>query len=190
VSSLLPMKETSREVVLEVADHRERLFLPHGGLIVEDLRTHVGIAQACEPLVEVQTCHQLAVAAMGTERMHGALQAHQRGGGPCRNLRDHPRALLILLPDEIAYCLRHRQPAPFIAARFAAKEAISKAFGTGIGAQLGWQDMDIRRKESGEPFVVLNGKGKKLFDARCAKKLHVSISHTQQYAAVVAVLEG
>ena len=96
----------------------------------------------------------------------------------------------ILLPDEIAYCLRHRQPAPFIAARFAAKEAISKAFGTGIGAQLGWQDMDIRRKESGEPFVVLNGKGKKLFDARCAKKLHVSISHTQQYAAVVAVLEG
>ena len=65
----------------------------------------------------------------------------------------------ILLPDEIAYCLSHRKPAPFLAARFAAKEAISKAFGTGIGAQLGWQDMEIRRKESGEPFVVLHGKG-------------------------------
>ena len=72
----------------------------------------------------------------------------------------------ILLPDEMAYCLSHKNPAPFVAARFAAKEAISKAFGTGIGAQLGWQDMEIRRKESGEPFVVLHGKGKELFESR------------------------
>ena len=80
----------------------------------------------------------------------------------------------ILLPEEIAYCLSHRRPAPFLAARFAAKEAISKAFGTGIGAHLGWQDMEIRRKESGEPFVVLHGKGKILYEARAAKQLHVS----------------
>jgi holo-[acyl-carrier-protein] synthase len=40
-----------------------------------------------------------------------------------------------LLPDEIAYCLSHKNPAPFLAARFAAKEAVSKAFGTGIGAR-------------------------------------------------------
>ncbi|HSY09485.1 MAG TPA: holo-ACP synthase [Candidatus Dormibacteraeota bacterium] len=96
----------------------------------------------------------------------------------------------ILLPDEIAYCLTHKNPAPFIAARFAAKEAISKAFGTGIGAQLGWQDMEIRRKESGEPFVILHGKGKILFETRGAKKLHVSLSHTQNYAAATAILEG
>ena len=96
----------------------------------------------------------------------------------------------ILLPDEIAYCQSHKQPAPFLAARFAAKEAISKAFGTGIGAQLGWQDMEIRRKESGEPFVVLHGKGEELFNARKAKRLLVSLSHTQNYAAVTAVLEG
>ena len=95
-----------------------------------------------------------------------------------------------MLPDEIAYCLSHKNPAPFLAARFAAKEAISKAFGTGIGAQLGWQDMEIRRKESGEPFVVLHGKGKKLFASRGAKQLHVSLSHTQNYAAATAVLEG
>ena len=81
-------------------------------------------------------------------------------------------------------------PAPFLAARFAAKEAISKAFGTGIGAQLGWQDMEIRRKESGEPFVVLHGKGKKLFAARGARQLLVSLSHTENYAAATAVLEG
>ena len=95
----------------------------------------------------------------------------------------------ILLPDEIAYCLSHKYPAPFLAARFAAKEAISKAFGTGIGAALGWQDMEIRRKESGKPFVILHGKGKILFETRGAKKLHVSLSHTQNYAAATAVLE-
>ena len=96
----------------------------------------------------------------------------------------------ILLPDEIAYCLSHRKPAPFLAARFAAKEAISKAFGTGIGAALGWQDMEIRRKESGEPFVVLHGRGRDLFEARGAKSLHISLTHTENYAAVTAILEG
>jgi len=96
----------------------------------------------------------------------------------------------ILLPDEIAYCLSHKFPAPFLAVRFAAKEAVSKAFGTGIGAQLGWQDIEIRRKESGEPFVVLHGKGQELFEDRGAKKMHVSLSHTEHYAAATAILEG
>ena len=96
----------------------------------------------------------------------------------------------VLVADEIAYCLKHRQPAPFLAARFAAKEAIAKAFGTGIGAQLGWQDMEIRRQESGAPFVVLHGQGKILFAARGAKILHVSLSHTENYAAATAILEG
>jgi holo-[acyl-carrier protein] synthase len=96
----------------------------------------------------------------------------------------------ILHPGEIAYCLSHRIPGQFIAARFAAKEAISKAFGTGIGAQLGWQDMEVRRKESGEPYVVLHGGGQQLLEARGAKQLLLSLSHTQTYAAAVAILEG
>src|ERR1700690_1682521 len=95
----------------------------------------------------------------------------------------------VLHADEIAYCHSHKNPAPFLAVRVAAKEAISKAFGTGISAQLGWQDMEIRRKESGEPFVVLHGKGKKLFQSRRAKRLLVSLSHTANYAAATAVLE-
>ncbi|MGD0087228.1 MAG: holo-ACP synthase [Verrucomicrobiota bacterium] len=96
----------------------------------------------------------------------------------------------ILHADEIAYCLSHKNPAPFLAARFAAKEAISKAFGTGIGAALGWQDMEIRRKESGEPFVVLHDKGEKLFASRGAKRLLISLSHTTTYAVATAILEG
>lgn len=96
----------------------------------------------------------------------------------------------ILSGEESAYCLAHGSPAPFVAARFAAKEAIAKAFGTGIGGELGWQDMEISHRESGEPYVILHGKGKKLFDSRKGKNLFISISHTQEYAAVVAVLEG
>ncbi|HTL73151.1 MAG TPA: holo-ACP synthase [bacterium] len=96
----------------------------------------------------------------------------------------------VLLPDEIAYCLSHKNPAPFLAVRFAAKEAISKAFGTGIGAQLGWQDMEVRRKESGEPFVVLHGKGAELFASRGAQRLLISLTHTENYAAATAILEG
>ncbi len=96
----------------------------------------------------------------------------------------------ILHPNEIAYCMSYRVPAPFLAARFAAKEAISKAFGTGIGAQLGWRDMEVGRKESGEPFVILHEGGQKLLAARRAKKVLISLSHTQNYASAVALLEG
>lgn len=96
----------------------------------------------------------------------------------------------VLVADEITYCQSHKNPVPFIAARFAAKEAIAKAFGTGISAQIGWHDMEIRRKETGEPFVVLHGKGRELFALRGAKQLHISLSHTQHYAAATAILEG
>ena len=96
----------------------------------------------------------------------------------------------ILLPSEIAYCLQHRNSAPFIAARFAAKEAVSKAFGTGIGASLAWHDMEIVRKDSGEPFVVMHGKGQELFVARGASRLLVTMSHTDIYATATAILES
>ena len=96
----------------------------------------------------------------------------------------------ILHPGEIKYCLSHRMPAPFLAARFAGKEAISKAFGTGIGAQLGWQDMEIGRKPSGEPFVILHNAGQKLLEARAGRTVLISLSHTQVHATAMAILEG
>ena len=95
----------------------------------------------------------------------------------------------ILHPQEMAYCLSHRHPAPFLAARFAAKEAISKAFGTGIGKRLGWHDMEVGRRESGEPFVILHGKGQDLLQKRGARMVHLTLSHTQTYAAAAAILE-
>ena len=96
----------------------------------------------------------------------------------------------ILLPNESAYCLSHKVPGPFLAARFAAKEAISKAFGTGIGAQLGWQDMEVCKKESGEPYVIMHGGGQGLLQARSARAVLISLSHTQAHAAAVAILEA
>jgi len=96
----------------------------------------------------------------------------------------------ILHSNEISYCLSHKAPAPFLAARFAPKEAISKAFGTGIGADLGWRDMEVGRKPSGEPFVILHEGGQKLLQARGGRTVLISLSHTQNYASAVAMLEG
>jgi holo-[acyl-carrier protein] synthase len=96
----------------------------------------------------------------------------------------------ILRPSELAYCFLHKSPGPFLAARFAAKEAVSKAFGTGIGAHLGWQDIEICRKESGEPYVTLHEKGKILLDSRGARLVHLSLSHTEKHATAIAILEG
>jgi holo-[acyl-carrier protein] synthase len=96
----------------------------------------------------------------------------------------------ILHPGEISYCLSHRSPGPFLAARFAAKEAISKAFGTGIGAQLGWHDLEVGRRESGEPFVILHERGQTLLKARNARAILISLSHTREHATAIAVMEG
>jgi holo-[acyl-carrier protein] synthase len=96
----------------------------------------------------------------------------------------------ILLPSEMQYCMSHRDPSPFLAARFAAKEAISKAFGTGIGAALSWTDMEVARKPSGEPYVILHGRGQTLLESRGARTVLISLSHTQVHATAVAILES
>ena len=95
----------------------------------------------------------------------------------------------ILLPAEIDYCLKHKDPAPSLAARFAAKEAISKAFGTGICARLGWHDMEVAKHDSGEPYVVMHGKGLDLLRERGGDLVHLSISHTAVHATGMAILE-
>ena len=61
-----------------------------------------------------------------------------------------------LRPDEIKYCQQQTDPSPSIAARFAGKEAVSKAFGTGIGKKLNWHDLEIIHHERGRPMVRLH----------------------------------
>jgi holo-[acyl-carrier protein] synthase len=93
-------------------------------------------------------------------------------------------------PDEVAYCQRMKFPTLHIAARFAAKEAISKAFGTGIGKELGWRDIEIVKRDSGEPFVALHDKGEGLARRRGVTEIFVSLSHCREYAAAHAVIVG
>ena len=93
-------------------------------------------------------------------------------------------------PEEIAYCNGMKFPALHFAARFAAKEAISKAFGTGIGHHLGWKDMEIRKRDSGEPYAVLHGEGADLAKACGVATIFVSLSHCKDYAAAHAVIAG
>lgn len=96
----------------------------------------------------------------------------------------------VFRPAEVAYCQSHKFAAPHLAARFAAKEAISKAFGTGIGKHLSWKDMEIMRRDSGEPYVLMHDAGAKLLQERGASRICVSLSHTQTYATAMATLEG
>lgn len=96
----------------------------------------------------------------------------------------------ILHGNELAYCQSQTAPAGTVAARFAAKEAVSKAFGTGIGEELGWKDIEVVRLSSGQPSVRLHGKAVELLAARGGRNVHLSITHTAGHASAVAVVEG
>ena len=96
----------------------------------------------------------------------------------------------VFTEGEIAYSQSMKFPARHLAARFAAKEAISKAFGTGIGKAMGWKDIDVHKKPSGEPFVVLEGGAKQLAADRGVTKVWITLSHTDHHAMAVIVLES
>lgn len=96
----------------------------------------------------------------------------------------------VFTEGEIAYSISMKFPARHLAARFAAKEAVSKAFGTGIGKAMGWRDIDIRKKKSGEPFLVFSGGAQELVKARGVTSALVTLSHTDQQAMACVVLEG
>jgi len=89
---------------------------------------------------------------------------------------------------ERAYCQEKRNPYPFYAARFAAKEAVSKCFTTGIGAELAWKSIEVRHGERGEPVVVLDEQGQALLKQTGASSVLISLSHTETMAMAVAAL--
>lgn len=96
----------------------------------------------------------------------------------------------IFLEGEVAYSRSMKFPHLHLAARFAAKEAISKAFGTGIGKELGWRDLEIVRESSGAPRVHLHGRAEIFAKARGVQTVLISLSHTSEYGAASAVIVG
>lgn len=82
------------------------------------------------------------------------------------------------------YCFKHKNPFPHFAGRFAAKEAIVKALGTGFGSDVSWHDIEILNTEKGKPEVIFSSFLKETFNDPI---LLVSISHSDQYATAVAI---
>ena len=96
----------------------------------------------------------------------------------------------VFTEGEIEYSMSMKFPARHLAARFAAKEAVSKAFGTGIGKAMGWRNIDIRKKPSGEPFLVFSGPALELATQRGVSSALITLSHTEHHAMAMIVLEG
>ena len=94
----------------------------------------------------------------------------------------------ILTDEEKAYCSSMGAPHKHIAARFAAKEAVSKAFTTGIGAELGWKSVSVYHGARHEPLVRLDEKGTALLAQVGATQVLLTLSHTESHAMAVAVL--
>jgi holo-[acyl-carrier protein] synthase len=89
---------------------------------------------------------------------------------------------------EIEYCRAMKNPAPHFAARFAAKEAVSKAFGTGFAGQFGRKDVEVRSKATGEPFIVLHRGAAELAKRLQIGSVLISLSHCREYAVANAIV--
>ena len=103
---------------------------------------------------------------------------------------DSGLAASLFTPLEIHYCEGKHRPAQHYAARFAAKEALLKALGTGWRDGLSWREIEIRRDELGRPVMVLSGCVEQLARERGVTRVHVSLTHTAAYAAATVILES
>ncbi len=90
--------------------------------------------------------------------------------------------------EELSYCLRHKRPAQTLAIRFAAKEACSKALGTGMRSGVAWRQMAITHEPSGRPILHLSGPALERAKALGANSWHVSLSHEGEYATAVVIM--
>jgi holo-[acyl-carrier protein] synthase len=88
----------------------------------------------------------------------------------------------VLSERELKYCYSKRRPAEHIAARFAGKEAVLKAFGTGLSAGIRWTDVEILKECGGRPTVALHGAAAALAARRGLLRIDISLSHTDHLA--------
>lgn len=91
--------------------------------------------------------------------------------------------------SEIDYCEGRANKFQHYSARFAAKEAVFKAIGTGWRDGISWQDAEVSNQMNGRPILVLRGRTLELANLMGASKYWISLSHTDQYAVAQVVLE-
>lgn len=96
-------------------------------------------------------------------------------------------AYQVFSPDERAYCTSTSRPATHFALRFAAKEAVVKALGTGFSQGIWVRDIEVRRARSGRPFVALSGRAKEVAAERGVREISLSLSYTNTDAVACAL---
>lgn len=94
----------------------------------------------------------------------------------------------VFTEEERAYCDGLKHPHKHYAARFAAKEAISKCFTTGIGAEFGWKSASVYHGARHQPLVRLDEQGTALLQSIGGDSVIVSLSHTETSAMAVAAI--
>ncbi len=90
---------------------------------------------------------------------------------------------------EIIYCNRHIQAAIHYGARFAAKEAFLKALGIGMGMGVKLREIEVVHDEQGKPDLSLRDGAQLLIAQRQINKIHLSLTHTKNYATAIVLLE-
>ncbi len=93
----------------------------------------------------------------------------------------------LFTPAEREYCESHKDSVLHYAARFAAKEAVSKALGTGIGGNAGLLDMEVIRHPSGAPKIRLTGAAEAFTREHDITEIQISLTHAREYAAANAI---
>jgi holo-[acyl-carrier protein] synthase len=103
---------------------------------------------------------------------------------------DHGFADAVFTPGELGYCRAKHDPAQHLAARFAAKEALLKALGTGYAGGLSLGEIEVARDDGGSPRLLLSGKVREAAARLGVTSTFVSLSHTRELATAVVVLWG
>ena len=95
----------------------------------------------------------------------------------------------VFTTTEIDQAEQRKDRAQFYAGRWAAKEALSKALGSGIGEQCSWRDISITNESTGAPQLKLTEKALLAAGLNSADHIHLSISHEQHYACATVIIE-
>jgi holo-[acyl-carrier protein] synthase len=96
----------------------------------------------------------------------------------------------VYTPEEIKYCQNRKQSTQHYTGRWAAKEAILKALGTGWRKGISWRDIEVRNEPSGKPVVAVRGGVKDVVEQLGITEIQVTISHCRSHATAVAIAIG
>jgi holo-[acyl-carrier protein] synthase len=91
---------------------------------------------------------------------------------------------------EISYCEERSSRIESYAVRFAAKEAMMKALGTGWAEGVRWRDIEVVRLESGPPMINLTGRALERFHQLGANRIHLSLAHSRDVAMAEVIIES